>query len=111
LYWVSGGSGGIGRYVEPGTRVVLTQQDGTPGTIYYTLDGSDPRLWGGDLNPGALIYEDSSSQETLVAPGSVWRYLDDGSNQGTAWRAASFDDSSWDDGPAELDPTGTGRVA
>jgi peptidoglycan/xylan/chitin deacetylase (PgdA/CDA1 family) len=39
---------------------------------------------------------------TLVARGSVWRYLDNGSNQGTAWRSGSFDDSSWKSGPAEL---------
>jgi hypothetical protein len=39
---------------------------------------------------------------TLVAEGSVWKYLDDGSNQGTGWRAAAFDDSSWAFGAAEL---------
>ncbi len=27
-----------------------------------------------------------------------WRYLDDGSNQGTAWRQPGYDDSSWDSG-------------
>ena len=37
-----------------------------------------------------------------IALGSVWRYLDDGSNQGTAWRARNFDDSSWASGPAQL---------
>ena len=26
------------------------------GTIYYTLDGSDPRLPGGGVSPGALVY-------------------------------------------------------
>jgi hypothetical protein len=31
-----------------------------------------------------------------------WRYLDDGSNQGTGWRASAFDDSTWDFGLAEL---------
>ncbi len=29
---------------------------------------------------------------------SDWRYLDDGSNQGTAWRASDFDDSGWKTG-------------
>ena len=43
-----------------------------------------------------------SAQTTLVAQGSTWRYLDDGSDQGTAWRASAFDDSSWSSGPAEL---------
>jgi hypothetical protein len=39
---------------------------------------------------------------TLVAAGATWRYLDNGSNQGTAWRAGSFNDSSWKQGPAQL---------
>src|SRR4051794_39592227 len=39
---------------------------------------------------------------TLVPVGSTWRYLDNGSDQGTAWRAASFDDSSWSSGAAQL---------
>jgi hypothetical protein len=39
---------------------------------------------------------------TLVAAGATWRYLDNGSNQGTAWRATSFDDSAWKQGPAQL---------
>lgn len=39
---------------------------------------------------------------TLVPVGSTWKYLDNGSNQGTAWRAASFNDGSWASGPAEL---------
>ena len=33
---------------------------------------------------------------------STWKYLDDGSNQGTAWRAPDFDDSSWKSGVAPL---------
>jgi hypothetical protein len=40
--------------------------------------------------------------DLFVAEGSVWRFLDDGSNQGTAWRATAFDDSGWAQGPAEL---------
>jgi hypothetical protein len=38
----------------------------------------------------------------LVTAGSTWRYLDDGSNQGTAWRNRTFDDSAWPEGPARL---------
>jgi hypothetical protein len=39
---------------------------------------------------------------TLVAAGATWRYLDNGSNQGTAWRAGTFNDSTWKQGPAQL---------
>ena len=34
----------------------------------------------------------------FFATGSEWRYLDDGSNQGTAWQQADFDDSAWSTG-------------
>ncbi|MCH2061284.1 MAG: lamin tail domain-containing protein [Verrucomicrobiales bacterium] len=38
----------------------------------------------------------------LLPLGSTWKYLDDGSDQGNAWRASGFDDSAWESGPAEL---------
>ena len=40
--------------------------------------------------------------ESLVAEGSTWSYRADGSNQGTAWRSPSFNDSGWATGAAEL---------
>ncbi len=43
-----------------------------------------------------------STDQTLIQAGAVWRYLDDGSNQGTAWRGTGFDDSSWASGQAQL---------
>lgn len=39
---------------------------------------------------------------TLLAFDSVWKFLDDGSDQGTAWYGTEFDDSSWASGPAPL---------
>jgi hypothetical protein len=41
-------------------------------------------------------------QTTLIAPGSTWKYFDQGSDLGTAWRNPAFDDSSWPSGPALL---------
>lgn len=38
----------------------------------------------------------------LVALGSVWKYLDNGSDQGTAWIAPAFPDGAWQSGPAPL---------
>ena len=43
-----------------------------------------------------------SESLALVDPGSVWKYLDDGSDQGTAWIEPSFDDTTWASGPGEL---------
>lgn len=39
---------------------------------------------------------------SLLNPGSSWKYLSDGSNQGTAWQALSFNDASWPSGNAQL---------
>lgn len=39
---------------------------------------------------------------TLVSTGSVWRYLDNGSDQGAAWRSNNFNDATWSSGPAQL---------
>jgi len=88
--------------VEPGFQLLMSQSNGTPGTIYFMLDGSDPRLWGGEVNPDAAIFEDDTTNMTLIRRGSNWRYKDDGSNQGTAWRSLNFNDRSWREGPAQL---------
>ena len=42
------------------------------------------------------------SQNILVPYGATWKYLDNGTNQGTAWRAPAFADGSWATGPSEL---------
>jgi tetratricopeptide (TPR) repeat protein len=38
----------------------------------------------------------------LVPRGAIWRYLDDGSNQGAAWRQPAFNDAAWASGRAQL---------
>jgi hypothetical protein len=43
-----------------------------------------------------------SVAQSFVSTGSVWKYLDDGSDQGTRWQTAGFDDTSWKSGRAEL---------
>lgn len=44
----------------------------------------------------------SGPGKVLVEMDAEWRYLDDGSDQGAAWRAPTFDDSQWARGRAEL---------
>jgi hypothetical protein len=39
---------------------------------------------------------------TLVPDGSVWKYLDNGTDQGTAWREPGYNDGAWREGPAPL---------
>ncbi len=41
-------------------------------------------------------------ETTFVPTGSTWSYLDDGSDQGTAWRDPGFVDSAWSSGAAQL---------
>lgn len=43
-----------------------------------------------------------SASAQLVAAGSTWKYLDNGSDQGTAWQSLVFDDSLWLAGPAQF---------
>jgi hypothetical protein len=48
------------------------------------------------------LANNSFSQSTIVSYGSSWKYLDNGTNQGTAWRASGFNDASWASGNGEL---------
>jgi hypothetical protein len=45
----------FGGLVPPNSTITLTNPS-PAGTVYYTVDGSDPRLWGGSLAPSAKAY-------------------------------------------------------
>jgi acid phosphatase type 7 len=50
-----------------------------------------------------VAFSVSSFSQTVIVPfGAAWRYLDNGTNQGTAWRTTSFNDAAWASGNAEL---------
>src|SRR5690242_2895617 len=53
-----------------------------------------------------VVAPQSASSETLtlqlVPRGSVWRYLDTGTNLGSSWVTPGFNDSLWLSGPARL---------
>jgi MYXO-CTERM domain-containing protein len=44
----------------------------------------------------------SSVPMTVIPHGDVWKYHDQGQDLGTAWLDASYDDSAWAAGPAQL---------
>ena len=55
------------------------------------------------LLPLSVIFTvQSFSQTNFVVKGSTWKYLDNGTDQGTAWRTPAFNDAGWASGPGEL---------
>jgi WD40 repeat protein/ribosomal protein S27E len=56
-----------------------------------TLTIEKPPEYSGPLNPA-----------NLLKAGSDWSYLDDGTDQGTAWREPQFDDATWKTGKAQF---------
>ncbi|YCM46396.1 lamin tail domain-containing protein [Verrucomicrobiaceae bacterium 227] len=86
------------------------------GDIHYTIDGSDPRLVGGAVNPGAGTLSGGSELKSLITlAANDWRYLDTGSDLGGSdvvvdhpsygpdnWKHPDFDESDWKVGQAML---------
>lgn len=66
--------------------------------------GEDPQgnLYIVSLNGDIFRVASVALLQELVARGARWKYLDNGSNQGTAWRDSNFADGAWAEGPAEL---------
>ena len=91
----------FGSYQNSGVEAVMSAPGG--GTIYYMPDGSDPREVGGAVKAGAQIYTSSTTTEVMIPFSATgWKYLANGTNQGTAWRAVGFNDAAWPSGAAEL---------
>ena len=98
----------FGGYQNSGVEAVIAAPSG--GTLHYMPDGSDPRAIGGALKAGALTYTSATTNEMLIPwSATSWKYLADGSNQGTAWRASGFNDSAWPTGTAELGYSSNGE--
>ena len=89
-----------GGHVDAGFPLSITAES---GLIYFTTDGSDPRLSGGAVNPEAQTISGSGSKKTIVIPaGTSWLYNDKGDDLGSAWRNAEFNDKDWSKGVAPL---------
>ncbi|HEX2749198.1 MAG TPA: Ig-like domain-containing protein, partial [Verrucomicrobiales bacterium] len=74
--------------LQPDGAFTYTPDAGFTGTDRFIYRSSD----GGTEN----------AEVKLIAAGSAWKYLDDGSDQNTAWRAPGFADASWATGIAEI---------
>jgi len=81
-----------GGFIDEGFRLTMSA---VRGTIYYTLDGTDPRLVGGGTSVSAHEYG-SAGLTTLLASGAPARALVPSSDAlGLGWTEPDFDDSSW----------------
>ncbi len=86
------------RRAEPGRAGVIA----AAGVLFAAATGCTQHAADGTPDPD-LVPEWSALSATLLVPrGSAWRYLDDGSDQGTAWRATAFADTAWKMGAAQL---------
>ena len=75
---------------------------GTSDFASLSLDASQLSDFAGRLAVAGQSGDGSDTVRALITRGSSWKYLDDGSNQGTAWRNREFNDDSWNEGNAEL---------
>ena len=84
---------------------MLYLSSGGAGTVYYTLDGSDPRVEGGAVAGGAVQYSGASPAPidvAVIAKGDVWKYSDAGAKPAVNWADSDYDDSSWSSGASRL---------
>jgi hypothetical protein len=72
------------------------------GTYVLRMTASDGALNASDDVTVTIQHSASSIPTTFVPIGSVWKYLDNGSDQGVAWISPAFNDSTWKSGPAPL---------
>ncbi len=72
------------------------------GLIYYTSNGTDPRLAGGSPNPNAISQSGSRLSVELIGAGSEWKYNDDDGDLGNPWQEITYNDSAWKSGPGPL---------
>ncbi len=82
---------------ETGPGSAVTFQSGSGGTVYYTLDGSDPRDPDGSISPAAGSVRPSGLIRTVLleerVPSRAWVPAD--GSAGLDWIQPEFDDGSW----------------
>ena len=62
--------------------------------------GNEPANWSASLSAGGT--PGAANSGVLVSKTAGWLYHDRGSDLGTGWRAADYDDSGWEDGNGPL---------
>lgn len=83
------------RFVESGFELEMSAP---AGSVFYTRDGTDPRLPGGGVSPVAFEFGVDSNLETILSTDDhlgVQFFVPQDDSLGTGWTARLFDDSSW----------------
>jgi hypothetical protein len=74
--------------------------------VWSMVAGGSHRLTATGRDDAGKTYKASpvniAVANTLIARGAVWKYPDNGSDQGSSWQTPQFDDSTWASGPSEL---------
>ena len=82
---------------------LLVAGDNVLAAEVHQANGSSGDLsFEAELIAGSEVPPVPPAGNMILPRGSVWKYLDNGTDQGTAWRATAFNDSAWASGPAEL---------
>jgi hypothetical protein len=107
VYIVAGTSGRLGSLLPQAPYPAMYSSRTEAGSLVMDVNGDQMVLrflteTGAVVDTVTLKKGVVTPPTTLISAGSSWRYLDDGSNQGTAWRANSFNDNSWRLGDAQL---------
>ena len=86
----------IGTPVEPNGEAITFASDGLG---YYTIsEGVQPVVY----YFARTNHFPNPSTQSLLASASVWKYQDDGTDQGANWIGIDFADATWSSGVAQL---------
>lgn len=100
-------------YGSTGTIDYVIDSDASKGMVYlndqqlseptgHTLKNENVVLKA-EANPGNTFSGwETLTRTSIISTGSDWKYLDDGTNQGTAWYQPTFNDVSWSNGQAQF---------
>lgn len=82
------------RYVDNFGAMLVTADNSSMVFQFYNVAGS--------LIDSYTVDRPTTLSQTLLPANSTWKYKDNGTDQGTAWRANGFDDSAWAAGNGQL---------
>jgi hypothetical protein len=72
------------------------------GSGYFTLSDSEPTGKQPLYYFARTSFDGPTPPRGLVAPAAGWKYLANGSDQGTTWQSPAFNDAAWSSGTAQF---------